>query len=69
MFLFTAIDRVPPFGLDKKIDVVFKDDITYPKICSLSTCSLNVTLPIGKGISIEQMLVTTSAFGSGIGEV
>ena len=66
LFLLTALDRIPPFGFEKKIDVFFSNEISFPKI---STCSLNLTLPVGENVSIEHMLLTAISFGSGFGEV
>jgi len=66
LFLLTSMDRIPPFGLCKKIDVFFVKDISFPKI---STCSLTLTLPFGDCVSIEAMFTAAVTFGCGYGEI
>lgn len=66
LLLLTGCDRIPPSGLEKKIEVFFADDISYPKI---STCGLIFTLPI-QTKNFQTMMVNSVKFGGvGFGDI
>ena len=62
LFLFTGMERIPPFGLEKKIDIEFVEG-DEPRI---STCSCSVTLSVTNAV---KMLEMTLKYGGGLGVV
>ena len=62
LFLFTGMERIPPFGLEKKIDIEFVDG-DEPRI---STCSYSVTLPATNAVKMLEMALK---YGGGLGTV
>ena len=62
-FFFTGMERIPPFGLPKKIDVDFAEGVTMPLV---STCGLNVTLPVK---DIDSKLLIAFKYGGGYGDI
>ena len=58
----TGVDRLPPYGFQKLIDVEFKN-VSLP---SASTCGLQLTMPIS---DLRKKLITAIKFGGGFGVV
>ncbi|XP_057306867.1 uncharacterized protein LOC130645038 isoform X2 [Hydractinia symbiolongicarpus] len=58
----TGVDRIPPYGFEKKIDVKFKD-VSLP---NASTCSLTLTIPTKE---LSKRMATGIHFGEGFGVV
>ena len=63
LFLLTGYEKVPPFGLHKKIEVSFNQAETFANI---STCSFRLTLPVR---DIEKTLKLCLEFGGGFGSI
>ena len=63
LYLFTALRKIPPFGLHKLVDIFFCDTSTAPKI---SICGYTVTLLIQ---GWERTLTYAIKFGGGFGQV
>ena len=51
LFLFTRMERIPPFGLEKTIDIEFADG---DEPC-ISTCSYSVTLSATNAVKMLEM--------------
>ena len=51
LFLFTGMERIPPFGLEKKIDIEFVGG-DEPRI---STCSYSITLPATNAVKMLEV--------------
>jgi len=64
LFFATGGDRIPPYGFDKKIDILF-EDISLPKV---NTCGLILRLP-SRSENLAQKLITSIKYGGGFGEV
>ena len=62
LFLFTVMERIPPFGLEKKIDIEFVEG-EEPRI---STCSYSVALSVTNAV---KMLEIALKYGGGLGTV
>lgn len=62
LFLFTGLDRIPPFGIHKNIDIEFVE-AELPKI---STCGYTIVLPME---NVEKSLKIILEFGGGFGSV
>ena len=62
LFLFTVMERILPFGLEKKIDVEFVEG-EEPRI---STCSYSVALSVTNAV---KMLEIALKYGGGLGTV
>ena len=58
----TGMDRIPPYGLNQKIEVEFKD-VSLP--CA-NTCGLHLTLAT---VDIKGKLVIAVNFGGGFGKI
>ena len=63
LFLFTGLERVPPFVLQKNIEVFFSAEKNSP---SISTCALAATFPLNDVAKALQMALS---FGGGLGTV
>ena len=63
LFLFTGLQRIPPFGLENNIEIFFSADLELPKI---STCAYTVVLPHK---DIEKAVKIALEFGTGFGTV
>ena len=63
LFFVSSVDKVPPFGLEKKIDIRFDKNVSLPQA---STCSLALTLPFH---DIANKMVLALKFGVGFGDI
>ena len=63
LFLFTGVDRLPPDGLGKKIDIFFDEKCNFPKI---STCGLTATFPTKEFVKYITIAID---FGGGFGDI
>lgn len=61
LYLFTGLEKVPPFGLHKKIEISFSEEEKFAKI---STCAYTVVLPFK---DIEKVLKISLEYGGGFG--
>ena len=63
LFVVASVDKIPPFGLQKKIDVRFDKNVSLPQA---STHSLNLTLPFD---DIANKMILALKFGVGFGDI
>ena len=63
LFVVASVDKFPPFGLEKKIDVRFDKNVSFPQA---STCSLTLTLPF---YDIANKMILALKFGVGFGDI
>ena len=63
LFVVASVDKIPPFGLQKKIDVRFDKNVSLPQA---STYSLNLTLPFD---DIANKMILALKFGVGFGDI
>lgn len=63
LYLLTGLEKIPPFGLEKKIEVQFSE---IEKFAKISTCSFKLTLPMS---NIQNILKLCLQFGGGLGSV
>ena len=63
LFFVASVDIIPPFGLEKKIDVPFDKNVSLPQA---STCSLTLTLPFH---DITNKMILPLKFGVGFGDI
>ena len=61
LFFAASVDKIPPFELEKRIDVKFDKNVSLPEA---STCSLTLTLPF-HDISNKMVLALKSGVGFG----
>ena len=64
LFFVTGCDRIPAYGFDKKIEVVYENVI----LAKASTCGLILTLP-NDSLRIEFAIKQAIRFGGGFGEI
>ena len=62
-FFVASVDKIPPFGLEKKIDVGFDKNVSLPQA---STCSLTLTLSF---YDIANKMILPLKFGVGFGDI
>ena len=63
LFFVASVDKIPPFGLEKKIDVRFDNNVSLPQA---SQCSLTLTLPFH---DITNKMILALKFGVGFGDI
>lgn len=63
LYLFTGLDKVPPFGLHKKIEISFSEE---ESLATISTCAYTAILPFK---DIDKVLKIALKYGGGFGSV
>ena len=63
LFVVASVDKIPPFGLEKKMDVGFDKNVSFPQA---STCTLTLTLPL---YDIVNKMILALKFGVGFGDI
>ena len=63
LIFISTYDRIPTYGLSKKIDVKF---VNADKLCEVSTCALNVYLPL---IETRKNVLKALEYGKYFGKV
>ena len=59
LFFVASVDKIPPFRLERKIDIGFDKNVSIPPA---STCSLTLTLPFH---DVANKMVLALKFGVG----
>ena len=67
LFFCTGVDRIPPYGFEKDIEVKFEGD-SLPRA---STCALEVIFPLqnDEQMSLKEKLIVAIKFGGGFGDI
>ena len=63
LFVVASVDKIPPFGLEKWIEVSFHENVS---LSQASTCSLTLTLPFH---DIANKMVLALKFGVGFRDI